>query len=297
MREQLKTYRIKQKKNKCSLWEAAKKIESQNDSIKKGVPFFVKLIKSLEDEIQGASIAESIESIITQSGLKDYYLKDKDGIDRVSNLNELVSAAVTFTNTSEIENEALTLVEFLNYTSLESGEHQASIGDDALQLMTIHSSKGLEFDVVFITGLEDGLCPHEQSLSESDGLEEERRLMYVAVTRAKNKLYLTLAQSRMLHGQTRYNIPSRFLDEIPDELIKRLNSIKKQDIISGAIKTAPFSESKHDIKIGSSVTHPKFGQGIVTGYEGNDNDLRIQIKFSSHGVKWLAMEFAKLTIN
>ena len=121
--------------------------------------------------------------------------------------------------------------------------------------------------------------------------------MYVAVTRAKNKLYLTLAQSRMLHGQTRYNIPSRFLDEIPDELIKRLNSIKKQDIISGAIKTAPFSESKHDIKIGSSVTHPKFGQGIVTGYEGNDNDLRIQIKFSSHGVKWLAMEFAKLTIN
>ena len=282
------------KKNNYSLWEAAKEIESQNEKIKKGVPFFVNLIKSIEDEIQGYSIAESIETLVIRSGLKDHYLKDKDGIDRVSNLEELVSAAVTFIDTTEIENEALNLVEFLNYTSLESGELQASATDDALQLMTIHSSKGLEFDVVFITGLEDGLCPHEQSLTE-DGLEEERRLMYVAVTRAKNKLYLTLAQSRMLHGQTRYNIPSRFLDEIPDQLLKRLNSIDKQNIISSPIKTAPYSESKHKIKIGSTVTHPKFGQGIVTGYEGNENDLRIQIRFSEHGVKWLAMEFAKLT--
>jgi len=282
------------KKNNYSLWEAAKKIESQNEKIKKGVPFFVNLIKSIEDEIQGYSIAESIETLVIRSDLKDHYLKDKDGIDRISNLEELVSAAVTFIDTTEIENEALNLVEFLNYTSLESGELQASATDDALQLMTIHSSKGLEFDVVFITGLEDGLCPHEQSLTE-DGLEEERRLMYVAVTRAKNKLYLTLAQSRMLHGQTRYNIPSRFLDEIPDQLLKRLNSIDNQDIISSPIKTAPYSESKHKIKIGSTVTHPKFGQGIVTGYEGNENDLRIQIRFSEHGVKWLAMEFAKLT--
>ncbi len=283
------------KLNNFSLWDAAKDIESQNEGIQKGVPFFVRLIKSLEDEIQGTSIAESIESIVTHSGLKDHYLKDKDGIDRVSNLNELVSAAVTFINTTEIENEALSLVEFLNYTSLESGELQASAGDDALQLMTIHSSKGLEFDVVFITGLEDGLCPHEQSLSEADGLEEERRLMYVAVTRAKNKLYLSLAQSRMLHGQTRYNIPSRFLDEIPEDLIKKLNSMKKLDIISTPTKLASRSESKHEIKIGSSVNHPKFGQGVVTGYEGNEDDLRVQIKFATQGVKWLAMEFAKLT--
>tara|TARA_B110000003_G_C16649526_1_gene533558 strand:+ start:612 stop:2768 length:2157 start_codon:yes stop_codon:yes gene_type:complete len=283
--------------NNSSLWDSAKKIESENENIKKGVPFFVRLIKNLEDEIQGTTIAESIESIITLSGLKDHYLKDKDGIDRVSNLNELVSAAVTFINTNDIENEALALVEFLNFTSLESGELQASAGDDALQLMTIHSSKGLEFDVVFITGLEDGLCPHEQSLSESDGLEEERRLMYVAVTRAKDKLYLTLSQSRMLHGQTRYNIPSRFLDEIPDQLLKRLNSIKKEDIISKPIQLNSYTESKQEIKIGSSVTHPKFGQGVVTAYEGNEDDLRIQIKFSKHGIKWLAMEFAKLTMH
>ena len=187
------------------------------------------------------------------------------------------------------------MVEFLNFTSLESGELQASAGDDALQLMTIHSSKGLEFDAVFITGLEDGLCPHEQSLSESNGLEEERRLMYVAVTRAKNKLYLTLAQSRMLHGQTRYNLPSRFLDEIPNQLVKKLNSIKKQDIISSEQKTAPRSESKHELKIGSSVAHQKFGQGVVTGYKGDEKDLAIQINFSTHGSKWLLMEFAKLT--
>ena len=211
----------------------------------------------------------------------------------MANLEELVSAAVTFIDTTEIENEALNLVEFLNYTSLESGELQASATDDALQLMTIHSSKGLEFDVVFISGLEDGLCPHEQSLSD-DGLEEERRLMYVAVTRAKKKLYLTLAQSRMLHGQTRYNIPSRFLDEIPDQLIKKLNTSKMQDIITNPIRTAPHSESKHKIKIGTSVVHPKFEQGVVIGYEGNDDDLRIQIKFNSYGIKWLAMEYAKI---
>ena len=281
------------KKNNYSLWDAAKEIESQNENSKKGIPFFVNLIKSIEDEIQGYSIAESIETLIARSGLKDHYLKDKDGIDRISNLEELVSAAVTFIDTTEIENEALNLVEFLNYTSLESGELQASATDDALQLMTIHSSKGLEFDVVFITGLEDGLCPHEQSLSE-DGLEEERRLMYVAVTRAKNKLYLSLAQSRMLHGQTRYNIPSRFLDEIPDQLIKRLNSMKQQDILTNPIQTDSYS-SKQEIEIGSTVLHPKFGQGIVTSYEGSKDDLRIQIRFSEHGVKWLAMEFAKLT--
>ncbi|MBT6392539.1 MAG: ATP-binding domain-containing protein, partial [Nitrosomonadales bacterium] len=178
-------------------------------------------------------------------------------------------------------------------TSLESGELQASAGDDALQLMTIHSSKGLEFDTVFITGLEEGLCPHERSLSENNGLEEERRLMYVAVTRARKKLYLTLAQSRLTYGQIMYNLPSRFLDEIPNELIKRINAPKKVFAFSSP-KIAVHSESKHTWKIGAAVEHAKFGVGIVTGYEGNENDLRVQINFHSHGVKWLAMEYAKL---
>ena len=285
------------KKNNASLWHGAIEFKSPTSNTqKKGIPYFVDLIKTIEDEIHGLTISESIEIIIERSGLKNHYLKEKDNIDRLANLSELISAAVTFTETSDVEEPTINLIEFLNYTSLESGELQASSNEDALQLMTIHSAKGLEFDAVFITGLEDGLCPHEQSLAEQNGLEEERRLMYVAVTRAKMKLYLTLAQSRMLHGQTRYNLPSRFLDEIPDELIKAINTTKKIDLIPSPRKTQTnYLSDKYTWKIGSSIQHPKFGQGIVTGYEGHEDDLRIQIKFANHGTKWLAMEYAKLS--
>jgi len=296
--EQLDDYT---KNNDCSMWEAAKIFSSENKSPK--ISLFVSLIQNLEDQIHGTGIDESIDCINTYSGLKDHYAKDKDGGSRIENLDELVSAAKSYIIDSREErpenvlkeNQSLALAEFLDYTSLESGELQASAGDDALQLMTIHSSKGLEFDVVFITGLEDGLCTHERSLLEQKGIEEERRLMYVAVTRARNKLYLSLAQSRMTYGQPRYNLPSRFLDEIPEELIKRLNSSIDKDILYKAPRIAAYSESKHLWKVGTMVSHQKFGQGIVTGYEGNENDLRIQIKFSDHGIKWLAMEYAKLS--
>jgi len=296
--EQLDSYT---KNSNCSMWEAAKTFSSENKSPK--ISLFVSLIQNLEDQIHGTGIDESIDYINTYSGLKDHYAKDKDGGSRIENLDELVSAAKSYMIDSReegpenvlTENQSLALAEFLDYTSLESGELQASAGDDALQLMTIHSSKGLEFDVVFITGLEDGLCPHERSLLEQKGIEEERRLMYVAVTRARNKLYLSLAQSRMTYGQPRYNLPSRFLDEIPEELIKRLNSSKDKELLYSAPRIAPYSESKHVWKVGTMVSHQKFGQGIVTGYEGNENDLRIQIKFSDHGIKWLAMEYAKLS--
>ena len=296
--EQLDDYA---KRNDCSMWEAAKIFSSENKSPK--ISIFVSLIQNLEDQIHGNGIDESIDSINTYSGLKEHYAKDKDGGSRIENLDELVSAAKSYMIDSReenpehvlTENQSLALAEFLDYTSLESGELQASAGDDALQLMTIHSSKGLEFDVVFITGLEDGLCPHERSLLEQKGIEEERRLMYVAVTRARNKLYLSLAQSRMTYGQPRYNLPSRFLDEIPEELIKRLNSSKDKDLLYRAPQIAAYSESRHVWKVGTMVSHQKFGQGMITGYEGNENDLRIQIKFSDHGIKWLAMEYAKLT--
>ena len=296
--EQLDDYT---KKNDCSMWEAAKAFSSENKSPK--ISIFVNLIQNIEDQIHGTGIDESIDYINTYSGLKEHYAKDKDGGSRIENLDELVSAAKSYMIDTREENsedkltgnQSLLLAEFLDYTSLESGELQASAGDDALQLMTIHSSKGLEFDVVFITGLEDGLCPHERSLLEQKGIEEERRLMYVAVTRARNKLYLSLAQSRMTYGQPRYNLPSRFLDEIPEELIKRLNSSKDKDLLYSAPTIAAYSESKHIWKVGTMVSHQKFGQGMVTGYEGNENDLRIQIKFSNHGIKWLAMEYAKLS--
>ena len=300
------------KKNECSLWEGAKIFISESKNLK--VSAFIQLIQSIEDQVHGTNIDESIDIINSHSGLKDHYLKDKDGSSRVENLNELVSAAKSFLNedrdsVSEEEpnkKKSLALAEFLDFTSLESGELQAAASEDALQLMTIHSSKGLEFDTVFITGLEDGLCPHERSLNENNGLEEERRLMYVAITRAKNKLYLTLSQSRMTYGQPTYNLPSRFLDEIPESLIKKINvpvnnsnpigsSYHNNSANSFKKPSKQISNNQYEIKIGSMVNHDKFGGGTVIGYEGNENDLRIEIKFQNHGIKMLAMEYAKLT--
>ena len=229
------------------------------------------------------------------SGLRQFYLGEKEGEDRVANLDELVSAAVTFVNG---ENDG-SLSEFLSFASLEAGEHQAEIGRDALQLMTVHAAKGLEFKAVFISGLEEGLCPHEQGLYEANGLEEERRLMYVAVTRARQRLYLSYAQSRMLHGQVRYGIPSRFLDEIPESLLKRLNTrpashLHSQPKIS-ASNTYTSNQQKNAMpwKIGQSVKHAKFGNGVVVSYEGSANDLRVQVNFGNSGLKWLALEYAK----
>ena len=189
------------------------------------------------------------------------------------------------------------MTQFLTHASLEAGDHQATIGYDALQLMTVHASKGLEFKAVFISGLEEGLCPHENSASETGGLEEERRLMYVAVTRARQRLYLSHAQSRMLHGQVRYGIPSRFLDEIPEALLKRLNSkpVAKPYSAGGNYQVAaPSQTNNYPFKIGQSVRHAKFGEGVVVTYEGNAANLVIKINFGNNGLKTLAMEYAKL---
>ena len=282
--------------NNTSLWEAAKS-SYKTPTSEKGISYFIDLIRKIEDEIQGLTLAESMDVVINFSGLKNHYINDKDGQDRVSNLEELVSAATTFSENFNGEDKNLELTEFLNYTSLESGELQAKANQDALQLMTIHSAKGLEFDIVFITGLEEGLCPHEQSLIEADGLEEERRLMYVAVTRARENLYLTYAQSRLMYGQTQYNLSSRFLDEIPENLIKKINVVENsqiKQINQPKQVTQSFSHSEYPFKIGSQVLHKKFGNGVVLSYEGSSNDLRVQVQFANAGTKWLALEFAKL---
>ena len=282
--------------NNTSLWEAAKS-SYKTPTSEKGISYFIDLIRKIEDEIQGLTLAESMDVVINFSGLKNHYMNDKDGQDRVSNLEELVSAATTFSENFNGEDKNLELTEFLNYTSLESGELQAKANQDALQLMTIHSAKGLEFDIVFITGLEEGLCPHEQSLIEADGLEEERRLMYVAVTRARENLYLTYAQSRLMYGQTQYNLSSRFLDEIPENLIKKINVVENPQIKQfnqPKQVTQSFSHSEYPFKIGSQVLHKKFGNGVVLSYEGSSNDLRVQVQFANAGIKWLALEFAKL---
>jgi len=296
----------------CSLWQAAVNKVGNGKVGGKGLEGFVALIRQMVDEAYGISLAELAELATTLSGLKAHYQNEKEGEDRIANLEELVTAAVAFTNQDfgnhnnvDGETEQDLLTQFLSHASLEAGEHQADVGREALQLMTVHASKGLEFKVVFISGLEEGLCPHEQSTYEANGLEEERRLMYVAVTRARQRLYLSHAQSRMLHGQVRYGIPSRFLDEIPDKLLKYLNS--KPVMKSGydrdynelpAVMSKQQSTSQKNAmpwKIGQQVAHSKFGNGVVVSYEGNADDMRVQVNFGREGLKWLAMEFAKLT--
>jgi DNA helicase-2/ATP-dependent DNA helicase PcrA len=169
-------------------------------------------------------------------------------------------------------------------------------------MITVHTAKGLEFQVVFITGLEEGLFPHEQSVMEDDGLEEERRLMYVAITRARTRLYLSHAQTRLLHGQTRYNVPSRFIDEIPEKLIKRLTPRLGSAISRDAYVAAPAparlaqrnADPGHGFRIGQQVMHAKFGQGVIVDAEGSGTEARLQINFGRQGMKWLALQYAKL---
>jgi len=296
------------RQNGCSLWQAATNKVGNGKAGGKGIEGFVALIREMIDQAYGISLAEVAELATTLSGLKAHYQNDREGEDRIENLEELVTAAVAFTNQDfgnhnnvDGGSEQDLMTQFLTHASLEAGEHQASVGNEALQLMTIHAAKGLEFKAVFISGLEEGLCPHEQSFSETGGLEEERRLMYVAVTRARQRLYLSHAQSRMLHGQVRYGIPSRFLDEIPEALLKRLNTkpAPKSPSYPAFITNNEYTQtqskaSTYPYKIGQSVRHRKFGDGVVVSYEGNSENLVIKINFVREGLKTLAMEYAKL---
>jgi DNA helicase-2/ATP-dependent DNA helicase PcrA len=282
-----------------SLWVAAQAQSAGKRDAAKGLPAFVNLIEKARDDIGGMSLAETLEQVINASGLADYYLNEKDGQDRLENLNELVNAAALFEQDPEamVEEGQSVMEAFLAHAALEAGEHQAGAGTDALQLMTVHAAKGLEFHSVFITGLEEGLFPHEQSFADADGLEEERRLMYVAITRARRRLYLTHAQSRMLHGQVRYGLPSRFLSELPENLLLALNSRRA----AWAQEPAPAayagssSPGAAGFCIGQNVAHPKFGSGVIVSFEGRGNDARVQVRFRDAGVKWLALEYAKLS--
>ncbi|MFA7351062.1 MAG: UvrD-helicase domain-containing protein [Methylotenera sp.] len=295
----------------CSIWQAAINKVGNGKLGAKGIEGFVALIRHMIDNAYGISLPELAELATTMSGLTAHYENDREGEDRIENLKELVTAAVSFTNQDfgnhnnvDGETEQDLLTQFLSHASLEAGEHQADVGREALQLMTVHASKGLEFKAVFISGLEEGLCPHEQSMYENSGLEEERRLVYVAVTRARQRLYLSHAQSRMLHGKVRYGIPSRFLDEIPEALLKRLNAKPVKRSGSGrdyselpAMMSKQQSSTQKNAmpwKIGQQVAHAKFGNGVVVSYEGNASDMRIQVNFGREGLKWLALEFAKL---
>ena len=281
-----------------SLWVAAQAQSAGKKDAAKGLPAFVVLMDRMREATEGLGLAETLEHIIQTSGLADFYLNDREGQDRLENLNELVNAATVFEQDPEavVEEGQSVMEAFLAHAALEAGEHQAGAGTDALQLMTVHAAKGLEFRSVFITGLEEGLFPHEQSFSDSDGLEEERRLMYVAITRARRRLYLTHAQSRMLHGQIRYGLPSRFLSELPDNLLLPLNNRRAAWVAEPAAASSYASnQGAGGFSVGQSVTHPKFGAGVILNFEGRGSDARVQVKFREAGTKWLAMDYAKLS--
>jgi DNA helicase-2/ATP-dependent DNA helicase PcrA len=287
-----------------SLWEAACAGQTGGKA-GASLAAFVREIEAMRTATSSLPLAETVEYMVHKSGLAAHYAAEKDGADRVENLQELVNAAESFTREAEFQvageaevetGDALTA--FLAHAALEAGETQAAEGRPALQLMTVHAAKGLEFHTVFLTGLEEGLFPHENSLSEFDGVEEERRLAYVAITRARRRLYLTHAQSRMLHGQLRYNVVSRFLDELPAALLQWLSPQRAglKAPLEPAAGAAPrdWAASRPGWRIGQSVKHAKFGLGIIIDAEGRGTDARVQVNFRDAGVKWLALEYAKL---
>ncbi|MBY0576621.1 MAG: UvrD-helicase domain-containing protein [Gallionellaceae bacterium] len=280
-----------------TLWDAAARAGGK-------VSAFVALIESLRSATRELPLPEIIDHVLEHSGLVAHYrnetgAKKRESEERLENLNELVNAATLFVHESEDDS----LTAFLTHASLEAGEHQAGDQDDALHLMTVHAAKGLEFHTVFITGLEEGLFPHQNSQREDGGIDEERRLMYVAITRARRRLYLTFAQSRMLHGQVSYGIASSFLRELPDELLHWLSPrfVARSSFGASAAPAAPsFGDGAPPIhsspwRIGQRVFHQKFGDGVITGVEGSGADARVQVNFKHAGSKWLALEYAKLT--
>jgi DNA helicase-2/ATP-dependent DNA helicase PcrA len=331
-----------------SLYAAVSRVPGKGGS---NLAQFAALIMRMTDETRELPLPEMVEHVLQHSGLLEHYKADKEGSDRIENLNELVNAAAAFANEAHFDglpaglvpesatglavadaglaaNDGLTpLAAFLSHAALEAGDNQAQPGQDAVQLMTVHAAKGLEFDAVFITGLEEGLFPHENSVLEQSGLEEERRLMYVAITRARERLYLTLAQSRMLHGQTRYAMRSRFLGEVPEEHLKWLTPRSgnhaddygmsaaaawaggggRRDaygrpptgtIAARAPRTAAAGVMVGDrqYRIGQGVRHARFGDGTIIGLSGSGMDAQAQIQFRDVGPKTLALGIAKLDV-
>ena len=341
----------------CALHDAVSSIGGKAGA---NISAFVAKLDVLREQTQGQTLRQIIELVLDHSQLIEHYQTEREGADRVENLQELVNAAESFVTQEGFGKDAVALpvdealqsqadfaasqavaagaplqpdtdtgetlsplAAFLSHAALEAGDNQAQAGQDAVQLMTVHAAKGLEFDCVFITGLEEGLFPHENAMSDFEGLEEERRLMYVAITRARKRLYLSHSQTRMLHGQTRYNIKSRFFDEMPEHTLKWLtpktglqappmwgsrpagfgnNDSGRAGFFTSTPPSIPqranpatASGPNAWVRSGLQVFHAKFGEGTVVSMEGVGDDARAQVKFNRHGVKWLALSVAKLT--
>ena len=339
-----------------SLWQSVGAVPGKGGA---NLQAFNALVDAMREATKGLTLREIIEQMLSASGLTDFYRAEREGAERLENLDELVNAAEAFVTQEgfgkdavalPVDEQAGTIAEgfpaavalaetqadadtgeimsplaaFLTHAALEAGDNQAQAGQDAIQLMSVHAAKGLEFDQVFITGLEEGLFPHENSATDPDGLEEERRLAYVAITRARKRLYLSFSQTRMLHGQTRYNLKSRFFDELPEGALRWLTP-RNQGFGSGfardyqaawqrgsglgsmvgagrvepreapAAFEAAARTTPQGLRSGQSVFHTNFGEGVIVTLEGTGADARAQVNFGRHGMKWLALSVAKLT--
>lgn len=292
-----------------SMWRAANElVEHQKlpGRASNALQAFLDLINQLGEDTEHAQLHEQTEHVIRYSGLIAHHEKEKGekAQSRIENLEELVTAARQFEqNWENMEGEEQTnvLSAFLDQAALDAGDAQADQYTDSVQLMTLHSAKGLEFPLVFLAGMEEGLFPHSMSAEEPGRLEEERRLCYVGLTRAMQKLFITYAECRQLHGQTNYNRPSRFINEIPIELVEevRLNASVRRPLSEPAPSGFGDYRSGNDVpdtqlSLGQRVLHPKFGEGMVINFEGSGPKARVQVNFDYEGVKWLVVGFANL---
>ncbi len=296
------------RQNQLSMWQSANQMLSGagvggiqlTNRAASALAVFVKLINTIKEQIREQDLYQQIEIMLDLSKLIEHFEKEKGekGQARVENLKELVTAARGY-ELEETEDDLPPLTSFLAHASLEAGEGQAEEWEDCVQLMSLHTAKGLEFPLVFLTGLEEGLFPHQRSLEDGSGrLEEERRLCYVGMTRAMQQLWLSYAEVRRLYGSEKYTSPSRFLSEIPDELIQAIRPKPKTVYETPSRKsTWVDDQSTHEsgISVGMAVTHPKFGDGMVINIEGHGEYARIQINFSELGSKWLVLAYANLS--
>jgi DNA helicase-2/ATP-dependent DNA helicase PcrA len=292
-----------------SLWRAANEaieLKLLTARAANALQAFIDLINRLHSDTESLNLAEQTDHVIECSGLLEFHKNEKGekGKDRVENLEELVSACRQFTPDEAEEGDSLR--QFLDNASLDAGDAQADEYEDSVQLMTLHSAKGLEFPLVFLAGLEENLFPHKMSMDEPGRLAEERRLCYVGITRAMSKLYITYAESRRLHGSETFNPPSRFLKEIPEKLLDKVRvsskitrptsygsaSYKQTD--TGSYTDQSSDEEQPGIALGQLVWHKTFGEGTVLGIEGSGSSARVQVNFDKDGCKWLVLQYAKL---
>ncbi|HHH35756.1 MAG TPA: DNA helicase II [Gammaproteobacteria bacterium] len=286
-----------------SLWEAASRLAVPGELPARAgnaLRQFLQLVEGLDRDTRDLELHEQIDHVIARSGLLDHYRKEKGekGQARIENLEELVSAARQFEyDPEELDMEPLPA--FLAHAALEAGEGQGEEDQDCVQLMTLHAAKGLEFPLVFLAGLEEGLFPHGRSVEDPARLEEERRLCYVGITRARRHLYLSYAETRRLHGSEMYQAPSRFIREIPETLVEEIRPRRSVAPATPALRTRarrPVAEETGPggLRLGQRVSHAKFGEGVVLNYEGQGSHARIQVNFKNAGTKWLVAAYAKL---